>query len=221
MKKPIWIIIFIATAAASYYFVKSSNFDKKANSFSGLFNSIKTKKNKYDEVTNENPKIGILYDSLYDNELKRIKSNWYGGYKNDAYIRFEKLPTLIKQIETYAKYGSDSDDKFNNLELKITYNNGEVADNIYTGNRVMTAMYDPDLLLKLEFENGKVSKSYSNGAELNVSPKDIFKDLLIIVDAVRIYDQRKNPSDYLKPPKTTDDIKKEWDDINPKTIPKK
>ena len=178
-----------------------------------FFDSFEIDKNEYDEVTKENNKIGILYDSLYSHELRRIQQHWYSGYKDSAYVRFEKLPTLIQKIETYARYGSGNDSKSNLLEVRITFKNGDVANELYTGVRVLTSMIAPQLLLKLEFENGKVFKSYSNGVELNGSPNDITNDLLLVLETLSNYDAKKNHSDYYDPPKTDEDLKKEWDNI--------
>jgi hypothetical protein len=171
-------------------------------------------KGKFDIVDKQNDKIGMLFEQAIAKEKARIENGFYRGLMPNCTIRIEEYLQSIKIIESYASKGTESNDKFNKLEVRITFNDGKVADKLYTGVRVVQA-YDlgTQLLVKMELNNGKVLKTYSNGAELNTAPENIAPDIESIKGAVLNYDRRINKSAYYYPAKTQEDIKKEWDNL--------
>ncbi len=120
----------------------------------------------------------------------------------------------IRIIESYASKGTESDDKFNYLEIKITFNDGKVVNELYTGIRVVQAFgMGAQLLVKMELANGKVVKAHTNGVERVDGPNYVTDDIEHIKKAVLNYDREINRNAYYYPAKTNDQIKKEWEEI--------
>jgi hypothetical protein len=174
-----------------------------------------TQKGPYDVVDKENNKIGILFEKAIAEEKERIANGReYPGIKPDCIKRMNTYLNSIKHIESYASKGTASNDKFNQVEIKITFNDGTIANKIYTGKRVVQAYgMGAQFLVKMELADGKVVKSYTNGAEKNNSPDYIRGDIALIKEKVLRYDWKINRNDYFYPAKTQEDVEKEWRDI--------
>jgi hypothetical protein len=169
---------------------------------------------KFDIVDKENDKIGILFEQELEKEKGSIGHGFYSGLMPSCTLRIDGYLKTIKYIETYASKGTESSDKFNQLRVKITFNDNKVISELYTGIRVMQALgMGAQLLMKLELVEGKVVKAYSNGVEKADSPQNIKNDLRVIINAILNYDKKINSSLYYYANKTNDDIKKEWDDV--------
>lgn len=167
-----------------------------------------------DIVDKQNDKVGILFEQAISKEKQRIESKWYNGLMPSCTKRMEEYFKSIKIIESYASEGTSSNDKFNKLEVRITFNDGKVVEELYTGVRVVqTFGMGAQLLVKMEFIDGKVVKTLTNGAELNNSPNSIIPDIEQITKAVLGYDREINRTFYYYPAKTQEDINKEWDSI--------
>jgi hypothetical protein len=173
-----------------------------------------THKGPYDFVDKENNKIGILFDRAVADEKARIERNWYPGLMPTSTKRIDEYFKTIKFIETYASKGTESSNKFNQVELKITFNDNRIVSGLYTGVRVVQAFgMGAQLLIKMELANGKVIKAYTNGAEKDKGPENVTSDIEKIREKVFYYDYKANSSAYYYPTKTNNEIQKEWDEI--------
>jgi hypothetical protein len=171
-------------------------------------------KGPYDIVGKENGKVGILFEQAIAKEKASIEHGFYAGLMPSSTKRIDEYFKAIKTIESYASKGTESDNKYNEVEVKITFNDGKVVNELYTGIRVVQAFgMGAQLLVKMELTNGKVTKTYTNGVERNRSLEYITADIEYIKKAVLYYDKSVNSNAYNYPQKTNNQIKKEWDDI--------
>ena len=167
-----------------------------------------------DIVDKQNDKVGVLFEQAIAKEKQRIESKWYDGLMPSCTKQMDEYFKSIKIIESYASEGLSSNDKFNNLEVRITFNDGKVVEELYTGVRVVQAFgMGAQLLVKMELINGKVVKTYTNGEELNNSPDSIVPDIEQITSAVLGYDRKINRNFYYYPTKTQETIKEEWNNV--------
>ena len=167
-----------------------------------------------DILDKQNDKVGNLFEQAIATEKQRIENKFYAGLMPSCTKRMDEYFKSIKIIESYASEGLSSKDKFNKLQVRIIFNDGKVAEELYTGVRVVQAFgMGAQLLVKMEFINGKVVKTYTNGAELNNSPDRIVPDIEQITSAVLSYDREINRNFYYYPAKTQEDIKEEWNNI--------
>ena len=196
----LFLFLFIPAIAVFSYFV----FNK------GLFGQTKT--DEYDIVNKENNKIAILFNNKLDTHIGSVSGGMYSGYTKIATQSIVQFFESIKTIETYARYGSASNDKFNKVEMKLTFNNGRVLDKVYTGMPVIRA-YGATLLLKLDIQNGKAKTAFTNGVELTSSPSNFENYMQDVVDHCISVDSRENPNKYYPAPKTKEDIKNDWDKV--------
>jgi hypothetical protein len=174
----------------------------------------KSKIGKFDIVDKENDKIGILFEQAIEKEKGSIGHGFYSGLMPSCTLRIDEYLKTIKYIETYASNGTESSDKFNQLRVKITFNDNKVVSDLYTGIRVMQALgMGAQLLMKLELVEGNVVKAYSNGVEKADSPQNMKNDLQVIINAILSYDKKNNGSLYYYADKTSTDLKKEWDNV--------
>jgi len=180
--------------------------------FSYFFILRDEEKGPYDIVDQQNDKVGILFDNVVAQERNYIKEGGYDGIMPTSVTRMDEYMKTIKYIESYASKGTESDNKFNDIEVRITFNNGKIADKLYTGYPVL-AYVGPQFLVKLELADGKTIKAFTNGVEKGKSPKDFNNDFITIQKAVLGYDREINKQFYYYPEKTTTDIKNEWDSI--------
>jgi hypothetical protein len=142
---------------------------------------------------------GVGFNAIYNQQAPK---------NGDTYFK------TIKEVETYARYGTESGDKFNHVEIRITFANGIVADKIYTGNRVLQSFgMGAQFLTKFIFEKGRVVRSYTNGAELQGGPDYVINDIRTVIEKVTHYDWEANHNKYFLPEKTQSDYKKEWDEV--------
>jgi hypothetical protein len=117
----------------------------------------------------------------------------------------------ISTIESYARYGVTSTKPRNKIELKITFINGEVADEVYTG--VSCSGYLKTVfIMKVFLKEGKTIKALTNGVEKNGSPDWILNDLNTLIEGAISYDIQKNRNAYFLPEKNKNDFNKEWED---------
>ncbi len=190
--------------------------------FTLLFIASCMDKSTIDIVDKQNDKVGILFEQAIATEKLRIENKFYAGLMPSCTKRIDEYFKSIKIIESYASEGTSSKDKFNKLQVRITFSDGKVVEELYTGVRVVQALgMGAQLLVKMELINGKVVKTYTNGAELNSSPASIVPDIEVIKEVVLNYDRKINGSAYYYPAKTQETVKKEWDNIQSKTEQKK
>jgi hypothetical protein len=185
--------------------------------FTLLFIASCTDKRTIDIVDKQNDKVGILFEQAIATEKLRIENKFYAGLMPSSTKQIDEYFKSIKMIESYASEGTSSKDKFNKLEVRITFSDGKVAEELYTGVRVVDAYgMGAQLLVKMELIDGKVVKTYTNGAELNNSPTSIVPDIEVIKKAVLSYDKKINRNAYYYPAKTQETVKKEWDNVQSK-----
>ncbi len=176
-----------------------------------VYNNESIKKNEFDTVNKENIKLILIFNNELYREIEQYKTGWYPGAIPTAYVRIEDFFTSVQQIETHTRYGFGSSKNHNGIEIKITYTNGNVVDTIYTGkNWNGKTILGPSMLVKMQFENGKLSKVYTNGVERNVSPEDTKNPLHDLVKNLISYDAQQNHDLYFLPTKTQSQIDTEW-----------
>ncbi len=163
-----------------------------------------------DVVDKPNDKIPLMFQVALNKELERYKSNWYPGCLPTAPKAIEDFFNFIKSLETYSRYGINSGDRYNNLYIRIVFNNGTIKDEIYTGKKSHSAT-----LIKLLFVGGKVEKSFTNGLEMNSSPENMKGTLeYLVVSAIHLdYDMHRSSYFFDAKPKTKEDFKDEWDNV--------
>ncbi len=177
-----------------------------------FYTSFGVHKSPQDIVDKENPKLVELFNIQLGKEIDRYKSGWYAGCIPDAYKRVDSLFKTIKQIESYTRYGLKSTQRFNKVEVNITYNNGKIDTKLYTDISVQTQYgFEAPLLLKLIFENGKLSQAFSNGVERNSSPQNCINDLNKLITVAIHKDYDNNRVLYFPAAKTKADFDKEWE----------
>jgi hypothetical protein len=182
--------------------------------FTLIFITSCASKDKIDIVDKQNDKVGILFEQAIEKEKLRIENKFYAGLMPSCTKRIDEYFKSIRIIESYASKGTSSKDKFNKLQVRIIFNDGKVAEELYTGVRVVQAYgMGAQLLVKMELINGAVVKTYTNGAELNNAPQSFVPDIENIKNAVLSYDREINKNAYYYPAKTQEDIQKEWDDL--------
>jgi hypothetical protein len=177
-------------------------------------------KSEFDMVDKENSKIVVMM-----NEQIKYNVNQYNTNDSDAFGPVSNcktcLPTAkkkvedylktIKQVESYARYGVTSTQYRNLIELKITFNNGVVVNNVHTG-APCSGYGTPHLLLKVLMQNGTATQVFTNGVEKNGSPDWIINDLNVLARYTIYNDVSQNRSDYYIPEKSKVDFDKEWDE---------
>ncbi|WP_146942902.1 hypothetical protein [Chryseobacterium hagamense] len=160
----------------------------------------------------ENGKMVSMLNNEIEKEIYRhTQSPMYPGYIPEAGQNTVNYLKTIKSVESYARYGVTSTRPRNYLELKITFNDGSQASEIYTG-RPCSAYIETCLLIKAEMKDGKAVKVYTNGQERKGSPDRIKPDLSLLIDKAIAYDIGKHHDQYFAPEKTQKDFDKEWED---------
>ena len=178
--------------------------------FFAFYGDFFTSKSEYDNVDIENTKIIEMFNTEIINEIDdHTKSDFNPGYVESSKQQTINFLSTIKSIESYARYGVTSKRPRNNIELKITFNNRKIVNEVYTGTSSSGYM-EPNLLLKVFMENGKATKVLTNGIEKNGSPDWIVNDLKTLIHSSISYDIDKNHNAYFAPNKTQKDFDKEW-----------
>lgn len=168
----------------------------------------------FDIVDKPNDKVGLLFERVVATEKTRIENGWYSGLMPSSTKRMDAYLRTIKSIESYASKWLESTDKFNKIEVKIIFNDGREVNSLYTGIRVVQGYgMGSQLLVRMELLDGKVIKTFTNGAENGNEPKYVTPDMEYIEKAVLGYDRGINRNDYYYPSKTKQSIEKEWDNI--------
>ncbi|WP_294317504.1 hypothetical protein [uncultured Chryseobacterium sp.] len=154
--------------------------------------------------------VNILNTEIEKEIYRHTQSVMYPGYIPEAGQNTIRYLKTIKSIESYARYGVNSTQPRNYIELKITFNDGSQASEIYTG-RPCSAYIETCLLIKAEMKDGKAVKVYTNGQERKGSPDRIIPDLSLLIDKAIAYDIDRNRNHYFEPEKTQKDFDREWE----------
>ncbi|MBX2950668.1 MAG: hypothetical protein KF704_15410 [Crocinitomicaceae bacterium] len=166
----------------------------------------------YDEPNKENTKIIPMLDEQIERALNdHTQSTMHPGFRSESRENAAAFLSTIRSIQSYARYGVESTQARNNLELKITFTNGKTVDKVYTGQTVSGFM-GPALLMKVYLKDGKTEKVLTNGMEKTGSPDWIINDLYLLIDSAIGYDISVNEHRYFPPRKTQKDFEKEWEE---------
>lgn len=176
-----------------------------------VFETKWNQKSKFDIPDQQNDKIVNMLNIQIDKEIEdHTQSTMYPGYSEKSRQTTIDFLKTIKSIESYARYCVESERVRNNLELKIIFNDGNVAEKVYTGHSC-SGFLDPCLLIKVELQNGKAVRVFTNGQEKKGSPDWIINDLNILIEKAISYDIDRNYEGYFPPKKTQNDFEKEWE----------
>lgn len=200
MKKPVItlisaLLVIIFAAGISYAFLGD------------LF----TQRSKFDVPDQQNDKIINMFNKQIEQEIENhTQSLMYPGYIPEARQNTINYLKSIQSIESYARHGAKSTQPRNYIELKIGFNDGTFAEDVYTGHPC-TAYLEPCFLMKVEMKDGKAVKVFTNGQEKKGSPDWIIPDLNILINKAIAYDIQKNSNKYFEPQKNQKDFDKEWE----------
>lgn len=177
-----------------------------------LFFEVKWQQSsKFNIPDQQNDKIVKMMNIQIEKEIEdHTQSEMHPGYRPESRQTTIDFLKTIKSIESYARYGVESKRARNNLELKIIFNDGTVAEKVYTGHSC-SGFLDPCLLMKVEMKNGKAIKAFTNGQEKKGSPDWIINDLNVLIEKAISYDIDRNYEGYFPPKKTENDFEKEWE----------
>lgn len=168
-------------------------------------------KSEFDKVDQSNDKIISMFNAQVDQQIENhTQSTMYPGYISESRQNTVNYLKSIKTIESYARYGVQSTQPRNYLELNITFNDGTTAKGLYTGHSC-SGYIGPCLLMKVEMIDGKAVKVFTNGQEKKGSPDWIIPDLDILIGKAISYDMDRNRQNYFPPEKNQQDFDKEWE----------
>jgi hypothetical protein len=175
--------------------------------YSEFFNS----KTEFDIPNKENSKIVEMFDKQIQYQIEQhTQSHMNPGYIEGSRQQTINFLSTISSIESYARYGVTSTQSRNYLEMKITFNNGTVAEKVYTG-LSCSGYFEPCLLMKVFLKNGKTAKIYTNGSEKRGSPDNIINDLNTLINRAISYDISRNHDAYFPKEKNQKDFDNEWE----------
>lgn len=175
------------------------------------FKDFITPKSELDIPNQQNDKIISMLNTQIEKQIEdHTQGTMHPGYIPESRQNTINYLKTIKTIESYARNGVKSTQPRNYLELKITFNNGKIADEVYTGHPC-NGYLDPCLLMKVEMNDGKAVKVFTNGQEKKGSPEWIINDLNLLIDKSISYDIGVNHDKYFPPQKTEPDFEKEWE----------
>ncbi|MCW3159781.1 hypothetical protein [Chryseobacterium oryctis] len=176
-----------------------------------LFKNALPSHSEFDVIDKPNDKVVNMVNEQIERQIENHTQNiMHPGYIPESRQNTIDYLKTIKTIESYARHGVESTQPRNYLELKITFNDGTVAEKVYTGHPCSGYM-SPCLLLKVEMENGKAIHVFTNGQEKKGSPDWIINDLNTLIKSAISYDMSKNQDNYFAPEKTQKDFDKEWE----------
>ena len=177
-------------------------------------------KTEADAVDKENPKLAEIFEASVALQVIKYSPGRCDGCIPTAKDRVREVMKEIKEIRTYVAHSVNTPHPFNAKYIDISYVDGQKAEGIrlvsgskHHGFFPYPYLY-PVLLLRFQFENGVVTKAFTNGVERKFSPKDI--SFNTEVEALTSQDAREHPEKYYKyyqnPPKekTKEDIADEW-----------
>lgn len=201
MKKTIIVIIsaivLIAFATGMFYIFFGDQFFSRSE---------------LDVPDQSNDKMIGMFNLQIEKEIENhTQSIMYPGYIPESRQNTIDFLKTIQSIESSTRYGVKSTRPRNNLELKVTFNDGSIAEKIYTGH-TCSGMISPCLLMKVTMKDGKATHILTNGVERKGSPDWIIPDLNIMINKAISYDIDKNPTRYFAPEKSQRDFDKEWNE---------
>ncbi|GAB0156728.1 hypothetical protein CHRYSEOSP005_19950 [Chryseobacterium sp. Alg-005] len=170
-----------------------------------------TSRSEFDIADKQNDKVIHMFNTQIEKQIEdHTQSTMYPGYIPESRQNTITYLKTIRTIESYSRYGVKSTQPRNYLELKITFNDGTIAEKVYTGHPCSGYM-DPCLIMKVVMKDGKAVKVFTNGQEKKGSPDWIIPDLNLLIDKAISYDIQRNHDHYFPPSKTQKDFDQEWE----------
>lgn len=177
-----------------------------------LFTNLFTSRSEFDKPEKENPKIITMFDKQLKAKIEDYEQNsFHPGYLPTAQQHVASYLRTITKIESYSRYGVNSSRPHNAIEVSVTFKDGLVAEDLYTGQSSSHVM-PPPLLISVSLENGKTTKVLTNGVEKKGAPEWIVNDLNVLIKAAIRYDEQRNRNAYYPPEKTKQDYEREWEE---------
>ncbi|MDT4860041.1 hypothetical protein D3C71_262680 [compost metagenome] len=168
-------------------------------------------RSEFDVVDKPNDKmiamVNTEIDKEIDNHTQSINSPGYIPESRQHVIRYLKT---LRSVEGYARYGVQSTKAHNYIELKLTFTDGSVKEDVYTGYSV-SGLLGPSLLMKVDLENGRAIKVHTNGQEKKGSPEWAIPEINMLINKAIAYDINQHRNNYFAPAKTQKDFEQEWD----------
>lgn len=190
------VLIILSICGAIFYMVSGNYFPSNSE---------------LDSPDKQNDKMISMFNAEIAKEIEdHTQSTMHPGYIPEARQHTIDYLKTIRSIESYARHGAKSTQPRNYIELKITFTDGTVAEDIYTGHPC-NAYMGPCLVMKVEMQNGKAVKVFTNGQEKKGSPDWVKPDINIMIDKAISYDIDRNHDHYFEPQKTQQDFDKEWE----------
>jgi len=177
-----------------------------------IFDLLPESRTEFDVPNKKNDKIVPMFDKQLEYQINNYEKNSIKpGLLVTTKAHVVAYLKTIARIENYSRYGVNSTTSRNSILVKITFKDGSIVKDVYTG-RTSSGILPPPILLAVELENGKTKQVFTNGREKEGSPDWIISDLNYLIDAAIHYDMNRNQDPYYGPNKTSEDYKKEWED---------
>ena len=189
------IFITILAAASIYFFYLK---DELTNS-------------NFDKTDQSNPKVVTLFNEEIDFQIERLSSDISKPMIQQGKKNLVEYLKSVKSIRTYALHGVKSTENRNYLRMQTTFKDGETVDRS-TG-RSCSGNQKPCLLIRVEMENGRAKKVFTNGQEVKGSPAETQQYISTILQKLWIEDLIDNNDKYYPPKKTHHNFEKDWDNI--------
>ncbi|MFC7346253.1 hypothetical protein ACFQO9_05895 [Chryseobacterium zhengzhouense] len=176
-----------------------------------IFKDFFFTRSEFDIPDQPNDKIIAMFNTQIEKQIEdHTHSPMHPGYIPESRENTIQFLKTIKTIESMTRFSVLSKQPRNYLELKISFADGSVAEEVYTG-QTCNGYLAPCLLMKVEMDNGKAVKVFTNGQEKKGSPDWIINDLNLLIDKSISYDITQNNNKYFPPQKTDADFEKEWE----------
>jgi hypothetical protein len=172
---------------------------------------IFSSRSEFDVVDKPNDKMVAMVNTEIDKEIdNHTQSASHPGYIPESRQNVVRYLKTLRSIEGYARYGVRSTKPHNYIELKLTFTDGSSKKEVYTGYSVSGFM-GPSILMKVDMENGRAVKVYTNGQEKKGSPEWVIPEINMLINTAIAYDINQHHNNYFAPEKTQKDFEKEWD----------
>ncbi|WP_129021665.1 hypothetical protein [Edaphocola flava] len=173
--------------------------------------TIFSSRSEFDVVDKPNDKMIAMFNTEIDKEIdNHTQSASYPGYIPESRQNVVRYLKTLRSIEGYARYGVQSTKPHNYIELKLTFTDGSSKKEVYTGYSVSGFM-GPSILMKVDMENGRAVKVYTNGQEKKGSPEWVIPEINMLINKAIAYDINQHHNHYFAPEKTQKDFEKEWE----------
>ncbi|RKG71896.1 hypothetical protein D7V88_39005 [Corallococcus terminator] len=166
-----------------------------------------------------NPKLAQMMNRELDRELLRfgtenataLQMKGPQPYIAEAGENGRRWLQEISSVVSRCRHGMRNESKSNLMEYDITLKSGVQLKGVYTGTNCAYWSKLRPLVLRANFEDGRVTEVFTDGRERQ-SPVDFYKtDTMNFAKYVLRADQSRNPANYRPAPASKADIAKQWD----------